>query len=140
MKRRGGILTESIVAMLLMSIVTVATGEVLSLMKRQSRILSQRATAIQECQIALASAAEIPAVGWNAETLSAFSLPSQAAAILPEGSLAMIQEPGGKDQEGTRLRARVRWRPAPSADLASVELSLWRFDLPQGDSKERGGP
>jgi hypothetical protein len=129
MKRRGGILLEAVVGTLLLSLLLVSTAQILSLMKRQSHLLSQRAAALQECHIALNSLANQSADKLNAETLAAMALPVEAQSTLPEGKLEVTSAALAED-EGVRLLARVSWRPAPSADPAVVELSCWRFDLP----------
>lgn len=131
---------EAVVAMMLLSLLTLSTGQALSLMNRQSRFLSQRAVALQECHIALAKVAEIKAAQWNAEKLAAMTLPADAAETLPEGALKLTQQPLSPAKEGTRLRATVSWRPAPGADPATVELSIWRFDLQTNGAAEGVAP
>ena len=78
----------------------------------------------------LAKVAEIKAAQWNADQLNAMALPTEAAESLPDGELKVTQHNPVAGEEGNRLRATVTWRPAPGADPASVELSIWRFDLP----------
>ncbi len=140
MMRRGGILIEAVVAMMLLSLLTLSTGKALSLMNRQSRFLSQRAVALQECHIALAKVAEIKATQWNAEKLATITLPAEAAETLPDGALKVTQQTSVDGEEGSRLRAAVTWRPAPGADPASVELSIWRFDLPATGPTQGAAP
>lgn len=130
MIRRGGILMEAVVAMTLLSLLTLSTGQALSLFNRQSRFLSQRAIAMQECHLALAQVTAIEPKNWDTQQLAAMKLPADAADRLPGGVLQVAQEKPTSAEEGSRIRVIVKWRPAPEADLASVELSVWRFDLP----------
>jgi type II secretory pathway pseudopilin PulG len=140
MKRRGGILLESIVGISLLSLLLVSTAQILSLMQRQSRMLSQRTAALQECHIALASLANQPAEKLDAKSLAEIALPADAQLHLPDGNLEVTAEAPAAENEGVRLRARVMWRPAPSADPAQVELSVWRFDLPTQGASTGGSP
>jgi hypothetical protein len=137
MKRRGGVLTESLVALLLLSLGIAVAGRMLSMMKRQSRLVMQHAVALQECHLALASVAELPPSELSAARLAKVNLPNTAQELLSDGELKIFVEPAAIPEEGTRIRATVKWRPTPLADPATVELSCWRFDVPhhaRGDS------
>lgn len=137
MKRRGGILLEAVIAMLLLSLLVVASAQLASSMNRQSRLLAQRAVALQECQHALSAASNIAASQWSSESLSSIQLPREAAEILPEGELKVSQAPA-EGGEGTRVKATVRWKPFAHSEKAETSLSLWRFDLK--NSAQGGSP
>ena len=133
MKRRGGVLMEAVTAMMLLSVLAVSAAQMVSMMNRQSRLLSQRSVALQECHNALANVASQDAKRLDASFLKTLTLPESATNILPEGALEIVQIPpeieSNADEEGVQLKAIVRWRPAAHAEPAEVSLSLWRFDL-----------
>lgn len=124
---------EAVTAMMLLSVLAVSAAQMVSLMNRQSRLLSQRSVALQECHNALTSIASAPASTLDASYMKTLTLPESAKDILPEGSLEMVQVrpevESNADEEGVQLKAIVRWRPAAFAEPAEVSLSLWRFDL-----------
>lgn len=140
MKRRGGILMESIIAMMLLALLLTAAGQAIVMMRRQERFLSQRATALQECHIALASIASRDTVKLKTENRPAIGLTDLALSVLPDGKLHIDLTPPKTGEQGTRVRASVSWRPAPNAEPASVELSCWRFDLATDDKSAGGSP
>lgn len=140
MTRRGGVLMEAVTAMMLLSVLVISTGQIVTAMSRQSRLLSQRATALQECQNTLARVAGLKAKDVSTESLTRITLPADAAVILPEGELKVSLTQGKKVEEGTQLKVMVRWRPAANAELAETSLSLWRFDLAKDNLTEGGAP
>jgi hypothetical protein len=140
MTRRGGILMEAVTAMMLLSLLVISTGQIMTAMNRQSRLLSQRATALQECQNALARVAGLGADEVSGESLAGITLPAEAAEILPEGELKVSPVQDEKAEAGIQLKATVRWRPAAHAELAETSLSLWRFDLAKGNITGGGAP
>lgn len=132
---------EAVTAMMLLSVLAVSAAQMVSMMNRQSRLLSQRSVALQECHNALTSIASEDATKIDASFLKTLTLPESASEMLPEGALEIVQIPPEvepeADQEGVQLKAVVRWRPAAHAEPAEVSLSLWRFDLIDSASTTR---
>jgi Tfp pilus assembly protein PilX len=129
MRRRGGIILEAVLAILLLSLLTVSVGKLMTLIANQSRQLAQRAVALQECHLALASIEKLPSDEFSESTLNSLNLAANAAEILPEGDLQISLQAAKLTSEGTRIQATVRWRPTPGADLAEATLFAWRFDV-----------
>lgn len=129
MKRRGGVLMEAITALMLLSVLVMVTSQMAALMNRQSRLLSQRSVAFQECHQALAKIAAMKPSSLSEEALASIKLPAEALVLLPDGTLTIQPLKTGNSEEGVQLKATVRWRPAANAEMAEASLSLWRFDL-----------
>jgi hypothetical protein len=140
MIRRGGVLMEAVTALMLLSLLVIATGQIVSVMNRQSRLLTQRTIALQECQTALEQVAALDAKNLDADALSAIALPQGLADTLPEGRLEISRIDPKTSAEGTQIKATVRWRAAATAELAETSLSLWRNDLAPDPSRLGAAP
>ncbi len=153
-KRRGFTLTETVVAVIILTTAIAVSTQILVATSVQHKAMQCERVALIEAGNVIERLAVVPWSKLEAGELSDWKLSPQASEVLPDGKLEIQIEPTdakktgkeqvGKEQiakelAGRRLTVTVSYSPAENQPDRSVRLVTWRYDhataAPQPEAK-----
>jgi type II secretory pathway pseudopilin PulG len=130
MKRNGFMLLETLVALLVLGVLTSLCLQFHAAASDQRRQVFAQLAATQEAANLLE---RVEALEWNELTparAARFELSAQARQALPEPRVEMlVDEPAGTPP-ARRVAIAVHWRAEPGEPECAVRLVAWRYKTP----------
>ncbi|HUE73290.1 MAG TPA: type II secretion system protein [Pirellulaceae bacterium] len=127
MNRRGFSLTESVLALAVVSAATVLLAQILFAAANQQRVHEQRRVALAEVANRLEQASIVPWTELSKERLEPSSLSPAAQAVLPGAKLTATVSDESGELRSRRIRIELSWTNAAGERLPPVTLACWRF-------------
>jgi Tfp pilus assembly protein PilE len=127
MKRRGFLLTEMIVAVVLLMALTMLCVKYFSVTATQRKALDQRQTALHEAANIMERLGVKPWDELTAEKLSEISLSPELKSALPEGEIKIELADENAKPTAKRITITIRWQDQSGQWTQPVRLVAWRY-------------
>jgi Tfp pilus assembly protein PilE len=127
MKRRGFLLTEMIVAAVLLMALTMLCVKYFSVTATQRKALDQRQTALLEAANIMERLSVRPWDELTSEKLAEISLSPDLKSALPEGELKIDLVDENTKPTAKRITVTIRWQDRSGQWTQPVRLVAWRY-------------
>lgn len=134
-RRRGTVVHEAAIAMILVAAILTSVVQILAISARQSRARHLRLTATGEAGNLME---QLMARSWEQltpEAVAAIQLSADCQTILPDPRLKIEITPSDDISGGRakQLAIEIAWRDASGSDAAPIHLVAWKYPRPETD-------
>jgi type II secretory pathway pseudopilin PulG len=125
--RRGSLLVEVGVAMVILTVALVAIAQTLGMVALQRRESERRLLAMQAAANLMEQIAAQPFGQITTERVAALKLPDELQQALPDARLDIDVTPTADEPAGKRIRIDLAWTNRAGQQDAPVRLVAWKF-------------